>query len=916
LDITAVATASEGRGQKRALIISISKYDKLDPLDFCEKDGNKMYDVLFKLGYTIQDQYKLIGGRIEYLELHDAIINFFQDGSIDSKDTVLFYFSGHGVLGDDGEHYLSTSEIDPDKPRQRGFPFDTLSKVREDCNSKTIFTILDCCYSGADRPGQKGGDATATAARNLIEVKSKSLGEGKCILTACKPTQKAYEYKKQGHSFFTFFLAKALTSRECIDSEGDVTPELVNRYIDNKIRSLTEDIRPKQTPLLDCRTAGKIILAHSSKSEIELSEGPLKGTEPYEDVTRTPKKHKKHDSILELIDKASALLEEGDYGNAIKIFDTILLMRPRHIDALNGKGMAFYKQKKYKKALECFQKVLKIKPRNPVAIDYLGMITDRISKARAGKAKPSRKDIKQDMAILQKHAEQKVIKALNESTQIPSELIKRGDQFYEKGNYQDAILCYDQALKIEPRSELAWYGKGIALDATGDYKEALSSFEEALKIDPSSQIYRNEIRREHEKMGQAEGSQNYGEYVPGAGFFWFSQEEPILNPIIRDSRKVLELKEYKLKDWQNCSVSAFATDSGKVRVNVRNKNIQYSRYMKRNIEIKFLYSFDISSIEPPVMEKYIQPNWERNDGGEFRWVIHLKKEGNQLRDRMDCSIWQWASQKDIKQSNIFNLFLDIQKKLKSSDPITNIDYVHTEGEANDKVIPVIVQPSFDGWKNFVRQVHCAKIHGSEYEFTVVFNDEYQRKHGTLESSYRFLRPLLYGRLPDLKSFRVIIEDNSASYFVFPGIYSGKSGITEDSVHGDREWFLRKAPRRSVKYHYSNRRHPIVFINTADHAMAEEDSNETLWKWEFMPWETDSPIVYGNKSRSDIEELVRNLDEAETVDKIVDYIRQEEITQEKLEVKVVRKQYVDQIRREYIINKSTAERWLDRAVARL
>ena len=183
-------------------------------------------------------------------------------GTINPKDTVLFYFSGHGVLGDDGEHYLSTSETNPDRPQGYGFSFDEFAKARENCNSKTIFTILDCCYSGADRPGQKGGDATATAARNLIEDKSKALGEGKCILTACKPTQKAYEYKEQGHSFFTFYLADALTSKECADSQGDVTPELVNRYIDNKIRSLPENIRPKQTPLLDCRTAGKIILAH------------------------------------------------------------------------------------------------------------------------------------------------------------------------------------------------------------------------------------------------------------------------------------------------------------------------------------------------------------------------------------------------------------------------------------------------------------------------------------------------------------------------------------------------------------------------------------------------------------------------------------------------------------------------------
>jgi hypothetical protein len=343
-------------------------------------------------------------------------------------------------------------------------------------------------------------------------------------------------------------------------------------------------------------------------------------------------------------------------------------------------------------------------------------------------------------------------------------------------------------------------------------------------------------------------------------------------------------------------------------------------YMKRNIAIKFLYGFDISSIEEPIIEKYDQSSGWRSDDGdgqEFRWVIPLKKEGNQHLDRRDCSIWQCATaQGDIRQSDIFHLFRYIEMKLKSSSNCINLDNVDDEDtEPNDQVIPVIVQPSADGWKNFVRQVHSAKLDNFEEEFTLVFNDEHLRKYGILESFYRFLRPFLYYRLTDLESFRVILEGNAASYFVFPGIYSGKSDIMEDSVHGDRGPFLRKAPRRKVKYHYSNRMHPIVFMNTANHAMAEEDNNTTLWKWEYVPWEADSPIVYGKKSRKQIEDLVKNLDEKATVNHIVNTLRQENISDKMLmKDQTLRKQHVDQIRREYIVNKTTAEKFLDEAIA--
>src|SRR6187200_2078652 len=106
--------AIENQGRKKALVVSISQYDKLAALDFCERDGNKICEILTKLGYDIPIKYRLIGGRVEYDRLRDSILQFFYDRSIDAKDTVLFYFSGHGVLGDDREHYLSTSEIDPD----------------------------------------------------------------------------------------------------------------------------------------------------------------------------------------------------------------------------------------------------------------------------------------------------------------------------------------------------------------------------------------------------------------------------------------------------------------------------------------------------------------------------------------------------------------------------------------------------------------------------------------------------------------------------------------------------------------------------------------------------------------------------------------------------------------------------------
>jgi tetratricopeptide (TPR) repeat protein len=50
--------------------------------------------------------------------------------------------------------------------------------------------------------------------------------------------------------------------------------------------------------------------------------------------------------------------------------------------------------------------------------------------------------------------------------------------------YEEAIASYDQALKIKPDKDEAWYNRGIALDYLGRYEEAIDSFDQALKIKP------------------------------------------------------------------------------------------------------------------------------------------------------------------------------------------------------------------------------------------------------------------------------------------------------------------------------------------------------------------------------------------------------------------------------------------------
>jgi uncharacterized caspase-like protein len=261
--------------KKKALVIGISEYKyKLQSLDFCEKDGEDMYEILQSIGFEIEGNYKLIGF-VKHGQIRDAIISFFTDPTTTADDVLLFYYSGHGINDADGDVYLASSEIDPDIPFKRGVSFGELTKFVNHSNSTRIVTILDCCYSGAAKLSKGHENDAAKLGMSIISDKSKTLqqGEGKCLLAASQATQEAFALSEGDNSIFTHFLLEGLKGNEkSVDTEGNVTPDTLGKFIHRSIVSLPVDKKPAQTPIRKVEAGGDIILVnyeHLSKSILD-----------------------------------------------------------------------------------------------------------------------------------------------------------------------------------------------------------------------------------------------------------------------------------------------------------------------------------------------------------------------------------------------------------------------------------------------------------------------------------------------------------------------------------------------------------------------------------------------------------------------------------------------------------------------
>ncbi len=334
---------------------------------------------------------------------------------------------------------------------------------------------------------------------------------------------------------------------------------------------------------------------------------------------------------------------------------------------------------------------------------------------------------------------------------------------------------------------------------------------------------------------------------------WFSHRENRYDAELKGDHHVFHWTDNsEIWDWDNCTVLALKLPNNKIRVVVRSTHTVHSKYRKSDVKLRYMLGFDVTNIHEPKTGEYHEPPKHNEKNKVYgqprsRWVLQL-----------DDHYWIWEWVRDgtkIEDSNIYQIYLMIKTVLSAPTSYgSNIFNVHIQDDP--RYIPVIYQPAIDSWKNFVREVHCHKINDNEIEVTIMFNNEQLREHAILNSIYEWFRSLAYGRTIDVETFRIILKEGVPENFKFEGIYSGENDIQQDDIHGDKPDEDGNVPIHKIKYYFANNRHPIVFINTANHAMSVHDTNHRLWKWEYVTWEKDSAVAYGEKSRNQIDRSFR------------------------------------------------------------
>jgi len=162
----------------------------------------------------------------------------------DSDDVVVICFSGHGTE----THELVTHDTDPYDLATTTIPLTTLGEWCARIPARRLLIVLDCCFSGG--MGAKALQLEGFP-RDIQSVEGKLnqiSGQGRVILTASGPTERAWESPRLGHGFLTLHLLEALQGPQEINEGCRIGVLRLLDYVARRVVDAAGQIRREQHP--------------------------------------------------------------------------------------------------------------------------------------------------------------------------------------------------------------------------------------------------------------------------------------------------------------------------------------------------------------------------------------------------------------------------------------------------------------------------------------------------------------------------------------------------------------------------------------------------------------------------------------------------------------------------------------------
>ncbi|UCG79169.1 MAG: tetratricopeptide repeat protein [Nitrospirota bacterium] len=227
------------------------------------------------------------------------------------------------------------------------------------------------------------------------------------------------------------------------------------------------------------------------------------------------------DSIQELHQEGTRLFEEGKYSEAEPLLKEVLMKRPNYADVLNKLGIIHNLRHELEAARDYFQKAVALNPRYTEASLNLAITLNEMGEFEQSKDvfTMAAQEAKPTPSSLDPYAAGK----------LANEHYKVGNIYLDVAMYEDAVLEYRKAIRLQPNFPDVHTKLGIALRSLGNIEEAIVHFSKAKDI--------------NDKYGPAWVQLGLTYYIKGLTGLAFEEWEKALNqnPNLKQAETYLKL---------------------------------------------------------------------------------------------------------------------------------------------------------------------------------------------------------------------------------------------------------------------------------------------------------------------------------------------------------------------------------------
>ncbi|OCQ97742.1 hypothetical protein BCD64_06500 [Nostoc sp. MBR 210] len=184
-----------------------------------------------------QKELRVYFDHSEHLPLLENVRNSLKEiaAAAQAIDTVLVYFSGHGMLEPSHKQVvLCLQDTQQDNLINTGLQLQELLQILENSAAQQQLVWLDACHSGdltfVGARGEKNPLLDST--QELVEILRQRAAKRKGFyaLLSCDRGQQSWEFTQLGHGVFTYYLIRGLRG-EAADAQGIIEADGLYRYV-------------------------------------------------------------------------------------------------------------------------------------------------------------------------------------------------------------------------------------------------------------------------------------------------------------------------------------------------------------------------------------------------------------------------------------------------------------------------------------------------------------------------------------------------------------------------------------------------------------------------------------------------------------------------------------------------------------